>query len=187
MSLRMLSVVMVQAILSVGCSGDDGNGDDTSDAPIPRGRGDCGDTPPTLGSVIATAGDPDWFETSSGIKCLPTVEVSIQPNDEDGDLTYYKMDLWWDGLVDGRVLTDGPMSRIEGTLDGDDCEVFSVPGITMRLGIAGGGRTSPEFNTETEFGVVVHDDADNLSNDGVPQVVSAVTPGPAVEADCPDR
>jgi hypothetical protein len=188
MSLRNLAFWLVGSLVVAGCNGGDGNGDDdTGDPPIPDGRDDCGDTPPTLGNIEIVAADPDWFETSSGIKCLPTIEITIQPNDVDGDLTYYKMDVWWDGVVDGRVLTDGPMSRIQGTLDGDDCEVFSVPGITMRLGIAGGGRTSPEFETETEFGVVVHDDADNLSNEGVPEVVSVVTPGPAVESDCPPR
>jgi hypothetical protein len=171
----------------VACDGGDGSGIDTDKPPIPRGRGDCGDTPPTIDQLVIEAGDPDWFETSDGIKCLPTVNITITPSDEDGDLTYYKMDVWWDGVVDGRVLPEGPLSRIEGALSQEDCDVFNVPGITMRLGIAGGGVTSPAFNTETEFGVVVYDDVNNESNDGVPTVGSVVTPGPATEPDCPPR
>lgn len=161
-------------------SDDTGNNDDV---PIPTGRTDCGDTPPEISNLVIQAGEPDEFETSDGIKCLATVEITASVTDVDGDLHYYVMDMWWDGVVDGRVLAEGPKSRIEGTL-GDDCEVSDVPGITMRLGIAGGGTTSPAFETETEFGIIIEDDAGNATNDGVPQVVSIVTPPAAAPGDC---
>ena len=169
------------------CTSDDGSGIDTDKPPIPRGRGDCGDNAPTIDTLTIEASDPDWFETNDGIQCLPVVNITISPSDVDGDLTYYKMDVWWDNVVDGRVLPEGPLSRIEGALSQEDCDVFNVQGLTMRMGIAGGGTSSPEFDFDTEFGVVIYDDPGNASNDGEPTTGHAITPSAVTEADCPPR
>lgn len=174
-------------IALAACNDGNGTPGDDDDPPIPRGRGDCGDNNPTIDQLVIEATEPDWFETNDGIQCLPVVSITITPSDVDGDLTYYKMDVWWDNVVDGRVLPEGPLSRIEGALSQDDCDVFNVPGITMRMGIAGGGVTSPSFDFDTEFGVVVYDDVNNASEDGTPTVGNVVTPSAVVESDCPPR
>jgi hypothetical protein len=168
-------------LLAAACgSTDDGAGTDDG-PPIPRGRpGECGNTAPIIQSLTANATDPAFYETTQGRQCLSTVTITVQPYDEDGDLDYYIMDLWWDEVVDGRVLAEGPFQRIEGTIAGTRCEVFSVQGINMRLGIGG----NPPFQTEVEFGVVIEDSSGNRSNGGVPQVVSLVTPGQAGPNDC---
>lgn len=167
-------------LLSVGCgpSGDDSGLND--DPPIPRGRdGDCGDNNPVIEELTATITDPDLYETTQGVQCLSTVTISIVPFDEDGDLDYYLMDVWWDETIDGRVLAEGPFQRVENSL-GEACEVTTMQSVSMRLGIGG----SPPHNTEIEFGAVLEDSAGNRSDDGVPQVVSLVTPPAASPSDC---
>jgi len=188
----LLAGLLAVGGLTLGCN--DGSGttpDDTGNGiPDPDGTGqDCSEDHSPEFELEAVAGDPDWYETDSGVKCLPTVVIrAVDVTDPDGDLTYYKMDVWFDSVVDGRVLREGAKPRIENRVEGDDCEVDSLPGVGMNLGIAGGGTNSPAFDTETEFGVVLQDDAGNESYDGEPKVISVVTPGPvASDSECPDR
>lgn len=187
------AMVAAATMLSfVACNDGTGNDDDTGGGGIPNPDGsgeDCStDHSPTF-ELEAEAASPDWYETDEGVKCLPTVSIrAVNVEDPDGDLTVYKMDVWFDGVVDGRVLPEGVKSRVQQRVEGEDCEVDRLGGIGMNLGIAGGGTSSPDFNTETEFGVVVIDDNNNESYDGVPQVISVVTPGPvADDGECPPR
>jgi len=179
--MRSLTLVALAAVLAA-CGPSDDDSRRNPNPPIPgTPGGDCGDNAPTIQELTATIGAPRIYETQqSGPTCLSTVTITVMPYDEDGDLDYYLMDVWWDDVIDGRVLPEGPRQRIEGALDGPDCGVFSVQGISMNLGVGG----NPPFNTEVEFGVVLEDSAGNRSNDGVPQVVSMVTPGQASQADC---
>ncbi|MFK7926623.1 MAG: hypothetical protein AB8H79_00425 [Myxococcota bacterium] len=182
----MARVWLVMGMILAGCNGaGDGADDGTGDPPDPIGRGECSnDGAPTF-TLQASAAEPQLYETSEGIRCLPTVRIEARDvEDVDGDLTFYEMEVWFDGVIDGRVLQEGIKLQTKSAVDGDDCKVPSLPGIGMNIGIAGGGTTSPAFNTETEFGVIVQDDNGNSSNDGVTQVVSVVTPGPVTEADC---
>lgn len=182
--MRQLSITLA-ALALVAC-GSDGDGSGlNSNPPTPGGRpgSDCGDNEPVIQELTAEVTDPQWYETSSGDQgrqCLSTVTLSVLPFDEDGALHYYIMDAWWDDVVDGRVLAEGPVQRIEGTLSNDPCSVTSVAGIHMRLGIGG----SPPNDTEIEFGVVL-ENADGLrSNDGEPMTVAITTPPAASSSDC---
>jgi hypothetical protein len=164
-----------------GCGQDDNRSGLTDSVPIPRGRGDdCGETNPVIQELTVAVTDPQIYETSQGPRCLPTVSITVVPFDEDGDLHYYLMDVWWDDEIDGVVAPQGPFQRIEGTIQGEECEVTSVPGITMRLGIGG----SPPYETEIEFGVVIEDATGNRSNNGVPMVQPVVTPASVDESAC---
>lgn len=173
------------------CNGDSGDDDETGGGiPDPDDTGqECDTTNAPTFTLEAEAGTPDWYETEQGVKCLPTVIIrAVNVEDIDGDLVVHKMDVWFDDVLDGAVGTDGVKSRIQQRVDGGDCEVTSLPGISMRLGIAGGGTSSPAFDTETEFGVVIIDDANNESYDGVPQVIQVKTPSAvANDSECPDR
>lgn len=182
----MRSILLgLTALLMTACNGPGGDGSGTDEPTTPRGRGDdCGEHSPVIDQFDVTVGDPRWYETETGRQCLPTVVITVAPTDEDGDLTYYKMDVWFDEIIDERVLAEGEFSRIEGSIEGEDCGVESIPGLSMLLGIAGGGGLSPSFDTETEFGVVVHDDQDNESNDGTPVVRKVVTPSAALPGAC---
>lgn len=182
------TMAMMGMLAFVACNGDGGGGDDDtgSGIPNPDGGRECEvDHSPTF-QLEAMAGEPQRYETDEGIKCLPTVVIrAINVEDLDGDLNFYKMDVWFDGTVDGRVLPEGTKSRVQQRVEGDDCEVDQLAGIGMSLGIAGGGTSSPAFETVTEFGVVVIDEAGNESYEGVPQVISVETPGPVTsDAEC---
>lgn len=171
-------------LLLAACNdGGDGSGLDSGDPPIPRGRGDCGETDPVMDDLTIQIGEPKEYETSNGVQCLSTISITATPSDDDGDLHDYRLSAWFDSTVDGRVLREGQELRIGGSL-GEDCEVFTAPARTMDVGIAGGGTSSPAFETETEFGVVVEDAAGNGTNGGDLQVVTIVTPPAADPADC---
>ena len=192
MARGLTALLVVGGLALVGCKDGNGNNPDDTGSGIPNPDGtdkDCTlDHAPQF-ELRASAVEPDWYETSSGVKCLPTVLIeAVDITDDDGDLTYYKMDVWFDGVVDGRVLTEGVKSRIENRIEGEDCEVDFLPGVGMKLGIAGGGTSSPAFDTETEFGVVIQDDNGNESYDGEPKVISVVTPKAITDdSECPDR
>ena len=182
----MARVWLAAGMILVACNGGgDGSGIDTNDPPDPIGRGECTEESGPTFDVVASAADPARYETNEGIKCLPTVRIeALNIEDPDGDLTYIKMAVWFDGVLDGRVLRESPRLQVASTIAGDDCKVPSVPGMGMNIGIAGGGTTSPAFETETEFGVVLFDDADLESYEGELKVTSVVTPAAVTEADC---
>jgi hypothetical protein len=119
--------------------------------------------------------DGGMFEFEQGV-IHPSVMIRVEAYDEDADLTFYTMRVWWDDVVDGRVLTEGVEYReIYGTLDDDDCTVSRAT-VGMRLAITGEPPGSPEYWTETEFGVVILDDKENASNEYVPVTASFMTP-----------
>jgi len=179
----MARVWFVMGMILAGCHGAGGGADDaTGDPPDPIGRGECANEGAPTFTLQASAAPPQLYETTDGIRCLPTVRIEARDvEDVDGDLTFYEMEVWFDGVLDGRVLQEGIKLQTKSAVDGDDCKVPSLPGIGMNIGIAGGGTTSPAYNTETEFGVIVQDDNGNSYNDGETQVVSVGTPGTAID------
>ena len=165
--------LFLAGLMALACNGgtddDSGKGDD---APIPDGPGDkgCGETAPVINSfTIEDAGMREFDEGT-----FPTLGLTVDVSDEDGDLTYYEYRVWWDETLDGVVATEGFYSETYGTVDGDDCEVNSVK-LTMYLGIAG-GQNSPPYSTELEFGAVVRDDKSNESSGGDAVVTTFTTP-----------
>ena len=165
---------LLAGLVAMACNGgtDDDSGKD-DDAPIPDGPGDkngCGETDPVIDNFsIEYAGMRDFDEGT-----FPTLALTVDVSDEDGDLTYYEYRVWWDETLDGVVATEGFYSETYGTVDGKDCEVNTVK-LTMYLGVAG-GQNSPPYSTELEFGAVVRDDKSNESGGGTAAVATFTTP-----------
>jgi hypothetical protein len=150
------------AVLLAGCNG--GGRDDTD--VIHAGNGasdDCGETPPEIRQLnISNEG------MSSGDVCgaesRPQIRIAVQGHDEDGDLHFWTMRVWYDETIDGAVDTSGGPHEVFGT-SGDDCMVANL-NASMLMCVTG----APPFSTTLEFGVVLLDDEDHASGDPVIQV-----------------
>ena len=87
--------------------------------------GPCAGTPPTLVSVTASRGEGVCEQVLS-----PTLELTAELEDPDGDLTSVKLQLWWDTDLDGEVTRNvGGVSTVV-ELPGERC---SVPRATARI------------------------------------------------------
>lgn len=156
----------------LACAGDGDDGSSKDDAPIPDGPGSktCGETNPEIDAfTIEYVGMRDFDEGQ-----FPTLGLTIDATDEDGDLDYYEYRVWWDDVIDGVVSTEGFYAETYGTVDDDECSVSRVS-LTMYLGIAGGEK-SPPLSTELEFGAVVRDNKSNESSEGTPVIQVFTTP-----------
>jgi hypothetical protein len=150
-----------------------GSAEDTDTVPTGGGGDDgCGETPPTIETFeIRNEG------MSTGDQCgsdsYPRIRLAVDGYDEDGDLTYWTIRAWWDTTVDGSVDTSaGGYEEVFGTLDGDECAVHDA-NLGMIICITG---NQFEYETEYEFGVLLLDNLDNESDNGVAQVASFTTP-----------
>jgi hypothetical protein len=164
--------ILLAGLGLIACSNGQSKDDDDDSPPIPDGPGDkgCGETNPVINGFSIT--DAGMREYDSGLH--PSIALTVDISDDDGDLHYYEYRAWWDDVVDGVVSTEGFYSETYGTVDNDECKVFSVS-LTMYLGITGGDK-SPAFDTEQEFGVVVRDDKGHESGDGSPTIQVFTTP-----------
>lgn len=169
---EMTKWMLVLSLVVLGCAGSDDGTGKGDDAPIPEGPGDkgCGETSPEIDAFsIEYAGMRDFDEGT-----FPTLGLTIDASDEDGDLTYYEYRVWWDDVIDGSVATEGFYAETYGTVEQGDCDVKTVS-LTMFLGVAGGEK-SPPLSTELEFGALVRDEKTNESNEGVTVVQTFTTP-----------
>ena len=153
----------VLAIAVVGVGACDGDGKETDPPPPPGTSGDCGENPPVITDVWVEDGGMYQFEQD---QIFPSVLIWADVEDEDKDLNYYSMRVWFDEVIDGRVLAEGDYAETQGTLSSEDCSVPSAQ-VGLRLAVTS-SQYSPNFSVETEFGVVVYDDEDNPSNDEEP-------------------
>ncbi len=153
-----------------GCSWSAETVEETDDIPIPDGHKDeeCGETAPVVEAVYVQDGGMHDFEGTM----LPTIRISADTVDEDGDLHYYEMHVWWDLVVDGHVEPEGVPMDVYGTLSDTECSVDDVT-LSMIMGLRGG---DPPYSTEVEFGVRILDDLENESNDGALATASYVLP-----------
>lgn len=105
--------------------------------------------------------EPDGM--SEGDECgddiRPYILFQFDVTDEDGDLNQWRIQLWWDEVIDDDVSTDdAPISEIQGSLEPDFCDAKSGT-VGVRLCVTG----NPPFQTEMEFGGRVRDASDNPS------------------------
>ncbi len=120
-------------------------GDDTAST--------CGGTPPVVLSVSCeNTGVKDHYETG-----VPTVTMGlwIEVNDEDGDLTQYEMQVYFDDVIDGAVdpASASGFNPITDSVEGNECEVTAAT-LGLNMYLQGG---APYFDTEYEWGVIIRD------------------------------
>ena len=154
---------LLLTLLASACApGGDGS---SSGIPIPTGSASgCGDAAPIVTNLAIEDGGA---RPTGGVTLLTRVTAT----DNDGDLHYYTLRLWWDDVVDGVVDTSQPYNEVYGELSENGCSVPQAM-LTMSLTTTG----TPPFDTELDFGVLVYDDEGHASDDGVPSVVSYRTP-----------
>lgn len=120
--------------------------------PDETGEACTGGTPPVITEM--------WFENTGMDRyendLYPTLTIWVSVEDEDWDLSSYKLSVYYDATIDdaveasasngfsnsGTISDDGPCTAARGT-------------VGLQLFLAGGGI---EYNTLTEFGAVVMDE-----------------------------
>lgn len=109
----------------------------------------------------------DMFCESTGVQTypvtgedVPTLTISADVSDEDGDLTTYTAQLFFDDTIDGTVDTSiGELPASEGAYHAQVCEVPSII-LNMVIYLRGG---EPLYDTPYEWGLQVTDAGGNVS------------------------
>lgn len=135
--------------------------------PVPSDEVACGDSAPTIEAL--TIADNGFFQCEQ--KDWPSLLITAETTDPDGDLTFYEYRLWWDTEVDDHVDTSGSYLDVVKTLSDGDCDVPSA-NLAMILCITG----NPPYSADVEFGVVIYDAEGNPSHGGEATVASFTTP-----------
>ena len=147
-------------------------GEDTG-VPIPSTGGvddtavECGGVAPEISSLNMSDGDFQVYGDSE--VSYPTVVLSAEVTDEDGDLDAFVMNFWWDTEIDGVVDSSGaPNSTAPGSSSALPCEGYEL---TLNGYLYVG--TSLEPNTTYDVAVTVTD-AGGIESD--PAVTTGTTP-----------
>jgi len=137
----------------------------TGDTDVPL---ECGDTPPIVEGVELS--DNGLSEGDDcGDEIVPVWLIEVEGSDDDGDLTTWQIDVYYDKKIDGEVdLTDDP-ATVNGTLDEDECDADGAT-FGMLLCVDGG---AVDFDTEYELAVVLTDEKGNASE---PLIVVGTSP-----------
>ncbi|MFT6144117.1 MAG: hypothetical protein ACJAZO_001720 [Myxococcota bacterium] len=152
----------VLSLVAVACGG---NGD----LMPPMGvSADCGTNAPVITELEIEEGDP--FTLSDGSQA-PGLLVNAKVTDADGDLHWYEMKVWFDEEIDGIVAPEGTYYESYGPRGDLDCGVQQTE-VPLRVAVNG----YPPRGQQVEVGVIVYDDMETPSNDGVPFVVEFTSP-----------
>ena len=151
--------------IAAGCSGQS----DSGVAPLYEYIGECESTE---APVVA-----DMFCENTGTQVypvtgeeVPTLTISADVSDADGDLTSYTAQLFFDETLDAQVDTDAAaLPLAEGSYHADLCTVPSII-LNMVVYLRGG---EPLYDTTYEWGLQVTDASGNESALGV---VECTTP-----------
>ncbi len=143
-------------------------------AAVGAGCGDKGDSAAPLYQVnecesLYAPVVTDMFCESTGVQTypvtgedVPTLTISADVSDEDGDLTEYTAQLFFDDTIDGVVDTSSALPAADGSYHAEVCEVPSII-LNMVVYLRGG---EPLYDTTYEWGLVVTDAAGNVSELG---------------------
>jgi hypothetical protein len=152
---------MLLMLLGLGCpASDEKNTGDDSAPPINQNDTaptSCDGTNPVINELIIEDAGVHDFEGEDS----PTLKVSADASDDDGDLHRINLTLWWDDVVDGSVDTSGAGEE-SGWYEMNEtpCGTFSATfGILFQVD---GSRF--EYETTYEFAGMVTDDAGLESN-----------------------
>lgn len=153
----MLPRFPLAALLLVGCTGKD----DAQDSELPPIRGDetqapcLGHDPVVTNLELSNGGNTDFDGT-----VYPTLLFTVSGTDEDGNLNYVTLDIWYEAGGEGEFEPSGD-SQISNAMStgADDCEELEAD---FRLKVQVGG--SLDYNTTYDVAVQVTDQAGEVSN-----------------------
>jgi len=162
----MLARALILGLVLVGC-GDKDEEEENSAPPLDNTGDDsadpeCSGTPPVVQEVsCVNTGVQPHYETGED---TVTMQIWANVTDEDGDLTYYTLELFYDDEIDGEIDTSSSaFAPSNGAVEADECEAGEVDlGLTLYL--PGG---DPAFDTEYEWGYVVTDGGGLSSEVGI--------------------
>jgi hypothetical protein len=153
------------AAVGAGC----GDKDDSGAAPLYEYGVGCESlvAPVVTDMYCTSSGVQTWPETGEDV---PTMTITADVTDKDGDLTSYTAQIFFDDTIDGTVDTSiGELPAAEGSYHADECEVPSII-LNMVVYLRGG---EPLYDTTYEWGLQVTDAAGNISELGI---VECTTP-----------
>jgi len=140
----------VLPLFLLGCSSED----DGKDGPPIYGSDDTGDescagTPPNIIYMSIENGGLQQFEGAS----WPTILLQVEARDDDGDLEFATVELWWDTDVDASVDTSSePLTKKIFTSDSEPCRQNDGNyGLYIQVG------TGLQYNTTYDFAARVGD------------------------------
>jgi hypothetical protein len=137
-------------LLILGCSGED---DDKGGPPIygtdDTGEESCAGTAPTIIYMDIVNGGFKDFEGAQ----WPTIKLQVEARDDDGDLEFATVEMWWDAEVDASVDTESdPLTKKIFTSDSLPCRQNDGNyGLFLQVG------TGLNYNTTYDFAVRVGD------------------------------
>ena len=145
--------VLLGLVLLAAC---DKEKEDTGEAPPVDTIGDTsfqcvGGTPPVVSEVSLENTGMAVYEADQE---YPTLTVWADVSDEDNDINAYKLDVYYDAVVDSQVEADEDRNfSSSGTLSSTECGAPSGT-VGLKIFLAGGGV---EYNTLYEWGAMVTD------------------------------
>ena len=87
--------------------------------------------------------------------------IGGEVTDEDGDLRWYILELFYDDELDGVVDESSTnIGALSGSMDGAECAVYTADTMGVTLYMEGG---DPEFNTLYEWGMIIQDGNEDRS------------------------
>ena len=129
------------------------------------GEESCAGTAPTIIYMTMENGGLKDFEGAM----WPTVLLQVDARDDDGDLDFATLEMWWDKEVDGQVDTStDPLTKKIFTTDAESCRQNDGSyGLYLQVG------TGLSYNTAYDFAARVGD-ASGLRSEV--EIESMVTP-----------
>ena len=119
---------------------------------------ECFGNDPVVGSVTLENGGSQDFEG----ELYPTVLIWAEVTDEDGNLDFVTMDLWWDEEPDGTLDSSGDPQGSSSFVPNSDAEKCAQTAETVGLYLQVGGGIP--YDTEMDFGVRITDSESEVSN-----------------------
>ncbi len=163
------SVVPVGFALLAACTGKPTGDSQDSAPPLSLGdTSDCNTHAPVITSGSISNGGKQTFDNGE----YPTVGITMDVSDDDGDLDVIGMSVWFDTVVDGTVdrSADPPFGtggyQFENALP---CAKFTAS-LTLKPAVTTGLL---DYNTVYEFAIEAEDHHAVMST---PYIVSGVTP-----------
>ncbi|MCP4805432.1 MAG: hypothetical protein GY913_13780 [Proteobacteria bacterium] len=139
-------------------------GEDSGGIPLTGSDSDaveCFGSDPVVSNVTTENGGNQDFEG----ELFPTVLIWADVADEDGNLDFVTMDLWWDEEPDGAVDSSGDPQGSSSFVPNSDASPCAQTAETVGLYLQVGGGIP--YDTQMDFAVRITDSENEVSNVGV--------------------